>query len=101
MIRKNLEVDTGPHHEVAERRSRGLRVKVDDRDFTPGKYYDWEIKGVPLRLDIGPRDIAQEPLLPLVEPVEKSRCRWTPSLTSAIESWTKSAMSCALVRLST
>ena len=62
MIRKNLEVDTiAVAHEVADQlRSRGLRVKVDDRDLHPGqKYYDWEIKGVPLRLDIGPRDIAQ------------------------------------------
>ncbi len=39
----------------------GLRVHVDDRDLRPGsKYFDWEIKGVPLRLDIGPRDIAAE-----------------------------------------
>jgi prolyl-tRNA synthetase len=62
MIRKNLEVDTvAVAHEVAAKlKSRGLRVKVDDRDLHPGqKYYDWEIKGVPLRLDIGPRDIAQ------------------------------------------
>ena len=62
MIRKNLEVDTvAVAHDVAALlRKRGLRVKVDDRDLHPGqKYYDWEIKGVPLRLDIGPRDIAQ------------------------------------------
>jgi prolyl-tRNA synthetase len=62
MIRKNLEVDTiAVAHDVAEQlKARGLRVKVDDRDLHPGqKYYDWEIKGVPLRLDIGPRDIAQ------------------------------------------
>ena len=37
-----------------------MRVHVDDRDLHPGqKYYDWEIKGVPLRLDIGPRDVEQ------------------------------------------
>jgi prolyl-tRNA synthetase len=36
----------------------GIRVKVDDRDARPGsKYYDWEIKGVPLRLELGGRDI--------------------------------------------
>ncbi len=39
-------------------RDAGYRVKVDDRDLRPGqKYWDWEIKGVPLRLEIGPRDI--------------------------------------------
>lgn len=38
----------------------GIRVKLDDRDERPGsKFYDWEIKGVPLRLEIGARDIAQ------------------------------------------
>ena len=36
----------------------GVRVKLDDRDVRPGsKYYDWEIKGVPLRLELGGRDI--------------------------------------------
>ena len=36
----------------------GIRYKVDDRDLRPGtKYYDCEIKGIPLRLDIGPRDV--------------------------------------------
>ena len=36
----------------------GIRCKLDSRDIRPGqKYYDWEIKGVPLRLEIGPRDI--------------------------------------------
>jgi len=35
------------------------RVYLDDRDnYTPGyKFYEWELKGVPLRLEIGPRDL--------------------------------------------
>jgi prolyl-tRNA synthetase len=38
----------------------GLRVALDVRDgMKPGaKYYEWEGKGVPLRLEIGPRDVA-------------------------------------------
>ena len=41
-------------------REQGIRVKIDSRDFlSPGnKYYEWERKGVPLRMEIGPRDIA-------------------------------------------
>jgi prolyl-tRNA synthetase len=36
----------------------GIRVKLDDRDVRPGsKYFDWEIKGVPLRLELGGKDI--------------------------------------------
>ena len=39
----------------------GFRTKIDDRDITPGnKYYDWELKGVPLRVEIGPRDLEKQ-----------------------------------------
>ena len=36
-----------------------IRVKVDDRtEVTPGfKFNDWELRGVPLRLEIGPKDV--------------------------------------------
>ena len=36
----------------------GFRVKLDDSDKTPGwKFSEWEMKGVPLRVELGPRDI--------------------------------------------
>ena len=37
-----------------------LRIHVDTREgMKPGaKYYEWELRGVPLRLEIGPRDLA-------------------------------------------
>src|SRR5437762_3135253 len=40
--------------------SAGVRVELDARDsLKPGaKYFEWEAKGVPLRLEIGPRDVA-------------------------------------------
>ena len=38
----------------------GLRVKMDDSDNSPGwKFSEYEMKGVPLRIEIGPRDIAE------------------------------------------
>jgi prolyl-tRNA synthetase len=39
-----------------------VRLHVDDRDeYSPGwKFNEWELKGVPLRIEIGPRDVAQE-----------------------------------------
>lgn len=42
----------------------GVRVHVDDRDgLTPGfKYNDWEMKGVPLRIEIGPKDVEKNSL---------------------------------------
>ena len=38
----------------------GIRVKVDDRDqHRPGfKFSEWELKGVPVRIEIGPKDVA-------------------------------------------
>ncbi|MDE1842680.1 MAG: proline--tRNA ligase [Thaumarchaeota archaeon] len=38
-----------------------LRVHIDSRDeVTPGyKFHDWEMKGVPLRIEIGPKDITK------------------------------------------
>ncbi|NLD57117.1 MAG: proline--tRNA ligase [Methanomicrobiales archaeon] len=36
----------------------GFRVRMDTRDMRPGaKYYWWELRGVPLRLELGPRDL--------------------------------------------
>lgn len=58
--------DTGPVldkvHEVAGRlKEAGVRVKVDAREhLSPGaKFYEWERKGVPFRIEIGPRDLEQ------------------------------------------
>lgn len=44
---------------AAELGKAGLRVHVDRRDISPGwKFNDWEQKGVPLRVEIGPKDLA-------------------------------------------
>ncbi|MCL5258419.1 MAG: proline--tRNA ligase [Vulcanimicrobiaceae bacterium] len=46
-------------HELADGlRAAGLRVRVDDRDQSPGwKFTEWEMRGVPLRVEIGPKDV--------------------------------------------
>jgi prolyl-tRNA synthetase len=43
----------------AELKAAGVRIKVDDREgYTPGfKFNDWEMRGVPLRIEIGPKDV--------------------------------------------
>jgi prolyl-tRNA synthetase len=45
--------------EIVERFSGVLRLELDDREgYSPGwKFNEWEMKGVPLRLEIGPRDL--------------------------------------------
>lgn len=46
----------------AELKAAGLRIKVDDRqEVTPGfKFNDWEMRGVPLRIEVGPKDIEKD-----------------------------------------
>ncbi|MFB6190353.1 MAG: proline--tRNA ligase [Candidatus Nanohaloarchaea archaeon] len=49
--------------EVAgELEEQGVKVELDDRDHrTPGyKFNEWELKGVPLRLEIGPNEVEDE-----------------------------------------
>ena len=55
-----LETTTAAAHDVAEQlRAAGVRVHIDTRvNLSPGfKYNDWEMKGVPVRLEIGGRDL--------------------------------------------
>ncbi len=42
-----------------------FRVKIDDRDeVTPGfKYNHWELRGVPLRIEVGPRDVEKSSVM--------------------------------------
>jgi prolyl-tRNA synthetase len=46
---------------AAKLRALGVRVKVDARDSlsSGAKYYEWERKGVPYRVEIGPKDLAK------------------------------------------
>ena len=48
--------------EWERREPNALRVHVDRRDgMKPGaKYYDWELRGIPLRLELGPRDLEKQ-----------------------------------------
>ena len=49
-------------HEIADMlKAVGVKVKVDDRDtYKPGyKFAEWEQKGIPVRLALGPRDLEQ------------------------------------------
>lgn len=45
-------------YELNERLAKSFRIKLDDSDNSPGwKFAEYEMKGVPLRLEIGPKDI--------------------------------------------
>ncbi|PWR71136.1 proline--tRNA ligase [Methanospirillum stamsii] len=58
MKKREEEVMQAATQLEAELQNAGYRVKIDTRDLRPGaKYYYWEMRGVPLRLEIGPRDL--------------------------------------------
>src|SRR5215475_3874896 len=48
----------------AQLREAGVRVTLDEREERPGwKFAEWEMRGVPLRLEIGPKDIEKSAVL--------------------------------------
>ena len=54
-----LEVREAARRLADECKAAGVRVHLDDRDASPGfKFNDWELKGVPLRIELGPHDLA-------------------------------------------
>jgi prolyl-tRNA synthetase len=57
-IGKDAEVTVAAERLASSARAARVRVHVDTRDATPGfKFNDWELKGVPLRIELGPRDL--------------------------------------------
>lgn len=59
LFKKGKEEVLNKCMEIKEKlESVGLRVNIDDRDIRPGKkFYDWEIKGTPIKMELGPRDL--------------------------------------------
>jgi len=44
-----------------EKLKKDFRMEIDLREIRPGaKFYDWELKGVPLRVEVGPKDIKEK-----------------------------------------
>jgi len=54
-------------------RRAGIRVKLDAREeFTPGwKFSEWEMRGVPLRIEIGPKDIKENRAVAVRRDIQK------------------------------
>ncbi|MBI2655757.1 proline--tRNA ligase [Candidatus Woesearchaeota archaeon] len=63
IFKENQEVIIGKAKEIMKKlKAKGFRVELDDRDsYTPGwKFNEWELKGVPLRIEVGPKDVQNE-----------------------------------------
>ena len=96
-------------HAVAARlKEDGIRVKVDDRDqLSPGsKYFEWERKGVPFRIEVGPKDLAkgQVALAKRVRAADAPRKEFLPEgqalseMAGRLESFQDELLAAALAR---
>jgi prolyl-tRNA synthetase len=62
------------------------RVHLDMRDIRPGnKYYDWELKGVPLRIEIGPRDLKNKTMVLVRRDTGEKETVPLPDMAAAVE----------------
>lgn len=59
---KNEDLNAPCRQLGAELKAAGVRVEVDERtNYNPGwKFNDWEMRGVPLRIEMGPRDVTAQ-----------------------------------------
>lgn len=58
---KEKEVLTEARKVYEHLRKAGIAVKLDERNETPGsKFYEYEIKGIPLRIELGPKEVAKK-----------------------------------------
>ena len=76
-----------------ELKEAGYRVKTDFRSLRPGaKYYHWEMRGVPLRIEIGPRDIDNGVVMAVTRLGEKqtvARDALLPGIQAIMDSFTE------------
>ena len=65
----------------------GIRVMIDDRDIRPGKkFYEWELKGTPLRLELGPRDLENnETVMVRRDNLEKTEVNLNDDIVSIVK----------------
>ncbi|MDR0904034.1 MAG: proline--tRNA ligase [Ruminococcus sp.] len=73
---------------AAKLKAAGIRVKIDDSDNSPGwKFAEYEMKGVPVRIEIGPRDLAENKCVIALRTGGK-----TPESLDGIEETAKTAL---------
>ena len=63
VFKENKDLVIGRAKEIVKKlKSKNYDVHLDDRDsYTPGwKFNEWELKGIPLRIEIGPKDVSAE-----------------------------------------
>ena len=65
----------------------GISVKLDERDLRPGeKFYEWEKKGIPLRIEIGPKDLASNTVIVARRDTGEKKAVLLPELVDTVKS---------------
>lgn len=71
----------------AELKAKGIRVRLDDSDQSPGyKFNEWELKGVPVRVELGPRDLDNNQAMLKMRDLEGKEAFALEGLVAEIES---------------
>ncbi|HKQ62767.1 MAG TPA: proline--tRNA ligase [Candidatus Polarisedimenticolaceae bacterium] len=67
--------------------ARGWSVRLDDREnLSPGfKFHEWELRGVPLRIEIGPKDLEKQSVVCVARPDRKKTFVALASLEPEVE----------------
>ncbi len=75
--------------ELRDLLSEKFRVELDDRDtYTPGwKFNEWEMKGVPVRLEMGPRDLTHHQVVAVRRDKRNKVTISIDELVSTLERW--------------
>ena len=61
---ERTEVMAAAEQHAAALRAAGIRVHIDARDERPGaKFFTWELRGAPIRIELGPRDVANNSMM--------------------------------------
>lgn len=84
--KKNPQIMEHLDEIFAALKAKGIRVRLDDSDQSPGyKFNEWELKGVPVRVELGPRDLENKQALLKARDEEEKRTVDLATIITAIE----------------
>ena len=84
--KKNPEIMERLDKIYAELKAKGIRVRLDDSDQSPGyKFNEWELKGVPVRIELGPRDLENNQAILKARDEEEKVAVDLPTIADCIE----------------
>ncbi|MHA6261387.1 proline--tRNA ligase [Sporosarcina sp. CAU 1771] len=84
--KKNPEIMENLDVIFKELKAKGIRVRIDDSNQSPGfKFNEWELKGVPVRIELGPRDLEKNQALLKARDEEEKVAVDLETIVSSIE----------------